>query len=81
MLQLLIESMCGEVRSATIDSFDPKEFEFLEMDEQQLSAEVTRIAESDAFQRLQSEANRQMVHRRSIDAEEPCKQDQDRKDE
>jgi hypothetical protein len=63
MLQLLMESSNAEVRSATIDSFDPKDFEFLEMDEQQLAAEVTRIAESDAFQKLQFEAHRQLVDR------------------
>jgi pSer/pThr/pTyr-binding forkhead associated (FHA) protein len=70
MLQLIVDSSGSEVRSATIDSFDPKDFDFLEVDQQQLAAEVTRIAESDAFQKLQ-DTHRQIVDRCSSETGDP----------
>lgn len=58
-LQILLQEIDTETRSATIDSFDPGEFDFLDIDRQFLADEVTKIAESEAFQRLQSESQRQ----------------------
>lgn len=58
MLQFLIHEAPIESRSATIDSFDPRDFDFLDVDPQLLADEVSRIAESDTFQRLQDEITR-----------------------
>ncbi len=66
MLQLLTEQAGSEARSATVDSFDPKDFDFLNVDQEQLAAEVTRIAESDAFQKLR-DTHQQIVDRGRID--------------
>jgi hypothetical protein len=59
LLQIFFDEAPGETRSATIDSFDPRAFDFLDIDRHELTSEVTKIAASDAFQRLKNESLRQ----------------------
>lgn len=59
MLQILIYEAPNEIPSATLDNLEQFEFEFLNFNQQQLAEEVTKITESESFQRLQSESKRQ----------------------
>ena len=58
MLQILIQEAPADMPTATLDNFQPVEFEFLNFNREQLADEVTKIAETDAFRRLQSQSHR-----------------------
>jgi pSer/pThr/pTyr-binding forkhead associated (FHA) protein len=59
MLQFLLQDAFSDSPSATLDNIEPTDFDFLNINRQQLADEVMKIAESEAFQRLRSESQRQ----------------------
>ena len=59
MMQFLAHEVMSESPSATLDNIEPSDFDFLNINRQQLADEVLKIAESEAFQRLRSESQRQ----------------------
>ncbi len=58
-LQFFEELLEQSLPSGTLDNFDPTEFDFLNIDRQLLADEVHRIAESESFQRLKNQTQRQ----------------------
>jgi hypothetical protein len=58
-MQLLVHEVMSESPSATLDNIEPSDFDFLNINRQHLADEVLKIAESEAFQRLRSESQRQ----------------------
>jgi pSer/pThr/pTyr-binding forkhead associated (FHA) protein len=59
ILQFLVEECAPKSPMATLDNIEPSDFDFLNINQQQLADEVMRIAETEAFQRLQNESQRQ----------------------
>ncbi|MBX3420204.1 MAG: FHA domain-containing protein [Pirellulaceae bacterium] len=67
MLQILIQDAPTDMPTATLDNLQPMDFDFLNFNREQLADEVTKITETEAFQRLQSQSRHRRPFGKSSD--------------